>query len=134
MFNIVRATKLPSSDWQHRLNRCVIFIICTSLSFMAFAFTYKILTETSNGMVANIAIFIYKLVLFIAWLFYFKIAITWVKNGVVPMNLLRLGRLFGWASVAITLVIPALMVAAPAILLMLYIDVFANERRFEAFY
>lgn len=62
----------------------------------------------------------------IAWILYFYIGYQWIKFNKVSYTLKHYGVIFGFLSVIFALFVGAVF-AAPAILLMLYINYFCAE-------
>lgn len=64
---------------------------------------------------------LYLCVLISTWVLYFKIGYRWSKSLVITHKLKRNGLIFGFLSICLVFVVGAVL-AAPAILLMLYIN------------
>lgn len=95
--------------------------VTAKMSFELYEFAMKInffdVKEVSFFVVGCL----YLSVLISAWVLYFKIGYRWSKSLVITAQLKRYGYIFGFLSICLVFVVGAIL-AAPAILLMLYIN------------
>lgn len=108
--------------------RITLFIICTLLSSISFIYYFSIVTLTIEGINRGIGSYFIPFILVvissIAWYFYFKIAILWIRYNSVELKLKIIGTIFGLLAILPLTFKYLFIFALPAVFLMLYITIF----------